>query len=171
MKAASHGAVHDAGQPHVDRTGCHARRPLGGITGAGRRGGSSAAGFRWPSLAFRSQIYYFRSSRESEASTCMFKVVHGELLYRILVVWKVLCQGVIFDGLVEWDSILLHVVEEWSGSNAAIDKFVRFDLGGCKIAVTAISIRSREKVGSVEGIGGVYSGRAPDLALRSLDSG
>jgi hypothetical protein len=70
MKAASHGAVHDAGQPHVDRTGCHARRPLGGITGAGRRGGSSAAGFRWPSLAFRSQIYYFRSSRESEASTC-----------------------------------------------------------------------------------------------------
>jgi hypothetical protein len=71
MKAASHGAVHDAGQPHVDRTGCHARRPLGGITGAGRRGGSSAAGFRWPSLAFRSQIYYFRSSRESEASTCM----------------------------------------------------------------------------------------------------
>lgn len=71
MKAASHGAVHDAGQPHVDRTGCHARRPLGGITGAGRRGGSSAAGFRWPSLAFRSQIYYFRSSRESEASTCI----------------------------------------------------------------------------------------------------
>ena len=70
MKAAPHGAVHDAGQPHVDRTGCHARRPLGGITGAGRRGGSSAAGFRWPSLAFRSQIYYFRSSRESEASTC-----------------------------------------------------------------------------------------------------
>ena len=70
MKAASHGAVHDAGQPHVDRTGCHARRPLGGITGAGRRGGSSAAGFRWPSLAFRSQIYYFRSSRESEARTC-----------------------------------------------------------------------------------------------------
>ena len=62
MKAASHGAVHDAGQPHVDRTGCHARRPLGGITGAGRCGGSSAAGFRWPSLAFRSQIYYFRSS-------------------------------------------------------------------------------------------------------------
>jgi hypothetical protein len=99
------------------------------------------------------------------------KVVHGELLYRIVVVWKVLCQGVILDGLVEWDSILLHVVEEWSGSNAAIDKFVRFDLGGCKIAVTAISIRSREKVGSVEGIGGVYSGRAPDLALRSLDSG
>ena len=70
MKAAPHGAVHDAGQPHVDRTGCHARRPLGGITGAGRRGGSSAAGFRWPSLAFRSQIYYFRSSRESEARTC-----------------------------------------------------------------------------------------------------
>ena len=70
MKAASHGAVHDAGQPHVDRTGCHARRPLGGITGAGRCGGSSAAGFRWPSLAFRSQIYYFRSSRESEARTC-----------------------------------------------------------------------------------------------------
>lgn len=88
-----------------------------------------------------------------------------------MVVWKVLCQGVIFDGLVEWDSILLHAVEEWSGSNAAIDGFVRFDLGGCKIAVTAISIRSREKVGSVEGIGGVYSGRAPDLALRSLDSG
>ena len=100
-----------------------------------------------------------------------FKVVRGELLYRIVVVWKVLCQGVIFDGLVEWDSILLHAVEEWSGSNAAIDGFVRFDLGGCKIAVTAISIRSREKVGSVEGIGGVYSGRAPDLALRSLDSG
>ena len=71
MKAAPHGAIHDAGQPHVDRTGCHARRPLGGITGAGRRGGSSAAGFRWPSLAFRSQIYYFRSSRESEARTCM----------------------------------------------------------------------------------------------------
>ena len=82
-----------------------------------------------------------------------------------------LCQGVIFDSLVEWDSILLHAVEEWSGSNAAIDGFVIFDLGGCKIAVTAISIRSREKVGSVEGIGGVYSGRAPDLALRSLDSG
>ena len=38
------------------------------------------------------------------------KVVRGELLYRIVVVWKVLCQGVIFDGLVEWDSILLHVV-------------------------------------------------------------
>lgn len=71
MKAAPHGAVHDAGQPHVDRTGCHARRPLGGITGAGRCGGSSAAGFRWPSLAFRSQIYYFRSSRESEARTCI----------------------------------------------------------------------------------------------------
>ena len=99
------------------------------------------------------------------------KVVRGELLYRIVVVWKVLCQGVIFDSLVEWDSILLHAVEEWSGSNAAIDGFVIFDLGGCKIAVTAISIRSREKVGSVEGIGGVYSGRAPDLALRSLDSG
>ena len=75
MKAASHGAVHDAGQPHVDRTGCHARRPLGGITGAGRRGGSSAAGFRWPSLAFRSQIYYFRSSRESEASTCTLFII------------------------------------------------------------------------------------------------
>ena len=103
--------------------------------------------------------------------TDYLKVVHGELLYRIVVVWKVLCQGVIFDSLVEWDSILLHVVEEWSGSNAAIDGFVIFDLGGCKIAVTAISIRSREKVGSVEGIGGVYSGRAPDLALRSLDSG
>jgi hypothetical protein len=99
------------------------------------------------------------------------KVVHGGSLYRIVVVWKVLCQGVIFDSLVEWDSILLHAVEEWSGSNAAIDGFVIFDLGGCKIAVTAISIRSREKVGSVEGIGGVYSGRAPDLALRSLDSG
>ena len=27
-----------------------------------------------------------------------------------MVVWKVLCQGVIFDGLVEWDSILLHAV-------------------------------------------------------------
>lgn len=103
--------------------------------------------------------------------TDYLKVVHGGSLYRIVVVWKVLCQGVIFDGLVEWDSILLHAVEEWSGSNAAIDGFVRFDLGGCKIAVTAISIRSREKVGSVEGIGGVYSGRAPDLALRSLDSG
>ena len=103
--------------------------------------------------------------------TDYLKVVHGELLYRIVVVWKVLCQGVIFDSLVEWDSILLHAVEEWSGSNAAIDGFVIFDLGGCKIAVTAISIRSREKVGSVEGIGGVYSGRAPDLALRSLDSG
>ena len=88
-----------------------------------------------------------------------------------MVVWKVLCQGVILDGLVEWDSILLHAVEEWSGSNAAIDGFVIFDLGDCKIAVTAISIRSREKVGSVEGIGGVYSGRAPDLALLSLDSG
>ena len=100
-----------------------------------------------------------------------FKVVHGELLYRILVVWKVLCQGVIFDGLVEWDSILLHVVEEWSGSNAAIDGFVRFDLGGYNIAVTAISIRSRKKVGSVEGIGGAGSGRASELALRSLDSG
>ena len=99
------------------------------------------------------------------------KVVHGELLYRILVVWKVLCQGVIFDGLVEWDSILLHVVEEWSGSNAAIDGFVRFDLGGYNIAVTAISIRSRKKVGSVEGIGGAGSGRASELALRSLDSG
>ena len=69
-----------------------------------------------------------------------------------MVVWKVLCQGVIFDGLVEWDSILLHVVEEWSGSNAAIDGFVRFDLGGYNIAVTAISIRSREKVGSVASI-------------------
>jgi len=103
--------------------------------------------------------------------TDYLKVVHGGSLYRIVVVWKVLCQGVIFDSLVEWDSILLHAVEEWSGSNAAIDGFVRFDLGGCKIAVTAISIRSREKVGSVEGIGGVYSGRAPDLALRSLDSG
>ena len=99
------------------------------------------------------------------------KVVHWELLYRILVVWKVLCQGVIFDGLVEWDSILLHVVEEWSGSNAAIDGFVRFDLGGYNIAVTAISIRSRKKVGSVEGIGGAGSGRASELALRSLDSG
>ena len=75
------------------------------------------------------------------------KVVRGELLYRIVVVWKVLCQGVIFDGLVEWDSILLHVVEEWSGSNAAIDGFVRFDLGGYNIAVTAISIRSRKKSG------------------------
>ena len=95
----------------------------------------------------------------------------GGCYTRIGVVWKVLCQGVIFDGLVEWDSILLHAVEEWSGSNAAIDGFVIFDLGGCKIAVTAISIRSREKVGSVEGIGGVYSGRAPDLALQSLDSG
>lgn len=103
--------------------------------------------------------------------TDYLKVVHGGSLYRIVVVWKVLCQGVIFDSLVEWDSILLHAVEEWSGSNAAIDGFVIFDLGGCKIAVTAISIRSREKVGSVEGIGGVYSGRAPDLALRSLDSG
>ena len=57
-------------------------------------------------------------------------------------------QGVIFDGLVERDSILLHTVEEWSGSNAVIDGFVFFDLGGCTIAVTAISIRSREKVGS-----------------------
>ena len=103
--------------------------------------------------------------------TDYLKVVHGGSLYRIVVVWKVLCQGVIFDSLVEWNSILLHAVEEWSGSNAAIDGFVIFDLGGCKIAVTAISIRSREKVGSVEGIGGVYSGRAPDLALRSLDSG
>ena len=89
-----------------------------------------------------------------------------------MVVWKVLCQGVIFDGLVDlWDSILLHVVEEWSGSNAAIDGFVRFDLGGYNIAVTAISIRSRKKVGSVEGIGGAGSGRASELALRSLDSG
>ena len=43
------------------------------------------------------------------------------------------------------------------------------DLGGCRIAVTAISIRSREKVESVEGIGGVGSGRAPELALWSLD--
>ena len=34
------------------------------------------------------------------------------------------------------------------GSNAVIDGFVTFDLGGCKIAVIAISIRSREKVGS-----------------------
>ena len=54
--------------------------------------------------------------------------------------------------------------------NAAIDGFVRFDLGSSKIAVTAISIRSREKVGSVEGIGGAGSGRAAELALRSLDS-
>ena len=60
-----------------------------------------------------------------------------------MVVWKVLCQGVILDGLVEWDSILLHAVEEWSGSNAAIDGFVIFDLGGCKIAVTAILRRSQ----------------------------
>jgi len=97
------------------------------------------------------------------------KVVRGELLYRIVVVWKVLCQGVIFDGLVEWDSILLHVVEEWSGSNAAIDGFVRFDLGGYNIAVTAISIRSRKKVGSVASIGGAGSGRAPELAVLSLD--
>ena len=57
MKAASHGAVHDAGQPHVDRTGCHARRPLGGITGAGRRGGSygvslALAGLPQPDLLF-----------------------------------------------------------------------------------------------------------------------
>ena len=65
--------------------------------------------------------------------------------------------------LVEWDSILLHVVEEWSGSNAAIDGFVIFDLGGCKVAVTAISIRSREKVESAEGMGGVDSGRVPEL--------
>ena len=85
MKAAPHGAVHDAGQPHVDRTGCHARRPLGGITGAGRRGGSSAAGFRWPSLAFRNQIYYFRSSRESEARTCKTGSVGDfPVLYRYL---------------------------------------------------------------------------------------
>ena len=84
-----------------------------------------------------------------------------------MVVWKVLCQGVILDGLVEWDSILLHVVEEWSGSNAAIDGFVRFDLGGYNIAVTAISIRSRKKVGSVEGIG-VGSGRAPELAGQEI---
>ena len=98
------------------------------------------------------------------------KVVRGELLYRIVVVWKVLCQGVIFDGLVEWDSILLHVVEEWSGSNAAIDGFVRFDLGGYNIAVTAISIRSRKKAGSVASIGGAGSGRAPELAVRSLDA-
>ena len=94
------------------------------------------------------------------------KVVHGELLYRILVVWKVLCQGVIFDGLVEWDSILLHAVEEWSGSNADIDGFVRFYLGGYNIAVTAISIRSRKKVGSVASIGGAGSGLAPELANR-----
>ena len=111
------------------------------------------------------------SARRNPRRGKRVKVVHGGSLYRIVVVWKVLCQGVIFDSLVEWDSILLHAVEEWSGSNAAIDGFVIFDLGGCKIAVTAISIRSREKVGSVEGIGGVYSGRAPDLALRSLDSG
>jgi hypothetical protein len=101
----------------------------------------------------------------------LLKVVHGELLYRIVVVWKVLCQGVIFDGLVEWDSILLHAVEEWSGSNAAIDGFVVFDLGYCKIEVTVISIRSRETVGYVKSIGGVGSGRAPELALRSLDPG
>ena len=87
-----------------------------------------------------------------------------------MVVWKVLCQGVIFDGLVEWDSILLHVVEEWSGSNAAIDGFVRFDLGGYNIAVTAISIRSRKKVGSAASMGGTGSGRAPELAVRSLES-
>ena len=111
------------------------------------------------------------SARRNPRRGKRVKVVHGELLYRILVVWKVLCQGVIFDGLVEWDSILLHVVEEWSGSNAAIDGFVRFDLGGYNIAVTAISIRSRKKVGSVEGIGGAGSGRASELALRSLDSG
>ena len=85
MKAAPHGAVHDAGQPHVDRTGCHARRPLGGITGAGRCGGSSAAGFRWPSLAFRSQIYYFRSSRESEARTCRVKRVLFNVLDALLL--------------------------------------------------------------------------------------
>ena len=95
----------------------------------------------------------------------------AKAVYRMRLFGRFSVQGVIFDGLVEWDSILLHAVEEWSGSNAAIDGFVIFDLGGCKIAVTAISIRSREKVGSVEGIGGVYSGRAPDLALRSLDSG
>ena len=64
----------------------------------------------------------------------------------------------------------MHAVEEWSGSNADIDGFVRFDLGGYNIAVTAISIRSREKVGSVASIGGVGSGQAPDLAVRSLDS-
>ena len=34
--------------------------------------------------------------------TDYLKVVHGGSLYRIVVVWKVLCQGVIFDGLVEW---------------------------------------------------------------------
>ena len=65
----------------------------------------------------------------------------------------------------------MHAVEEWNGPNAAIDGFVVFDLGGCKIAVTEISIRSRETVGSVEGIGGAGSGRAPELALRSLDPG
>ena len=78
MKTAPHGAVHDvrwsAARRPSTRTGAPTDRPdvthadhFGGITGAGRRGGSSAAGFRWPSLAFRSQIYYFRSSRESEA--------------------------------------------------------------------------------------------------------
>jgi hypothetical protein len=43
---------------------------------------------------------------------------------------------------------------------------VVFDLGDCKIEVTVISIRSRETVGYVKSIGGVGSGRAPELALR-----
>ena len=55
--------------------------------------------------------------------------------------------------------------------NAAIDGFVIFDLVGCNIAVTAISIRTREKVGSVEGIGGAGLGRAPELSLWLLDPG
>ena len=44
---------------------------------------------------------------------CVLRQVHAGLLYRIEVVRKVLCQGVIFGGLVERDSILLHAVEEW----------------------------------------------------------
>ena len=64
----------------------------------------------------------------------------------------------------------MHAVEEWSGSNDDIDGFVRFDLGAYNIAVTAISIRSRKKVGSVASMGGAGSGSASELAVRSLDS-
>ena len=62
------------------------------------------------------------------------------------------------------------MVEEWSESNGVADGLVIFDLGEFKIAVSAISFRSREKVGSVEAICGAGSGRAPELAVRSLDS-
>ena len=67
-------------------------------------------------------------------------------------------------------SLNRHADGQWSESNADIDGFVRFYLGGYNIAVTAISIRSRKKVGSVSSMGGTGSGRAPELAVRSLDS-